>query len=166
MPEKDYNHLLLNWLKSAHAMETTLINMLDDQAERAAIFPEVADRLRKHREESKRHADMVESCIQRLGGDVSQVRKGMSKFMAEAQSKFLEAYDDTIVKDAIVSTSAEQFEIASYKAIIALAEKIGDDETTRVCKEILGEEEEMHKFLSSHLEELVGESYDRDMLAR
>ncbi len=164
MTEHDYNHLLLNWLKSAYAMENSLVNMLDNQAERASIFPEVATRLREHRKESQRHANMVEGCIKRLGGDVSQVRKGMSKLMGELQSKFLDAYQDTIVRDAIVGAASEQFEIASYKAIIALAEKLGDQKTVSVCEEILAEEEDMYHFLNDHLHDLVGESYERDVL--
>jgi ferritin-like metal-binding protein YciE len=164
MSEHDYNHLLINWLKSAYAMENSVVRMLDNQAERASLFPQVATRLSDHREESQRHANMIEGCIKRLGGDVSQVRKGMSKMMAELQSKFLDAYDDTIVRDAIVGAATEQFEIASYKAIIALAEKLGDQETINVCQEILEEEEEMYHFLNDHLQELVGESYERDVL--
>lgn len=164
MTEHDYQHLLLNWLKNAYAMETSVIKMLDDQAERATQFPDIADRLREHRQESQHHAQLVEGCIKRLGGDVSQFREGMSKMMGGIQSKFLDVYEDTIVRDAIVGAATEQFEIASYKAILALAEKIGDDESVRICKEILADEQEMYDFLNDHVHGLVGESYDRNML--
>jgi ferritin-like metal-binding protein YciE len=42
-------------------------------------------------------------------------------------------------------------EIASYKILIAAAEKLGDVETKRVLEEIVREEEEMAKWLESRL---------------
>lgn len=164
MAEKTYNELLINWLKSAYSMETRLVNTLENQAERASVFPELQSRLYGHREESQRHADMVKGCIERLGGDVSQIRTGVSKFLGEAQSKLLGAYGDSIVRDLIVASMVEQSEISSYRAIIALAENLDDTETVQTCQQILDEEEAMHSYLGDHLTDLVDQAYQQDLL--
>lgn len=164
MTTTNSHDLLVNWLKSAHAMETSLINMLENQAERATAFADIQSKLYEHREQSQRHADLLKGCIARLGGKVSQVRTGLSKFMGESQSLMLGAFGDSVVRDAIVGAMAEQMEISSYNAIIALAEQLNDEETVRICSEILEEEEEMHEFLNDHLKELVERGYERDLL--
>ena len=164
MATKDNTELLITWLKDVHALENTLANVLKNQGERAATFPEIQSRLYGHREESMRHANMVESCITRLGGDTSEVRAGLSKAFGEAQSKMLGGFEDSIVRDAIMGSAAEQLEIASYKSIIALAQKIGDGETVNICKQILEEEENMLGFLEDNLTGLVQNSFEMELL--
>ncbi len=166
MAKTNPHDLLVNWLKTAYSMETSLVNMLEDQAERASAFPEMQSRLYGHREQSQRHADLVKGCISRLGADVSQVRTGLAKFLGGTQSKLLGAYGDSIVRDAIVGSVAEQLEISSYNAIINLADKLNDEETVRVCSQILEEEKEMHAFFEDELANLVDQAYERDLLTK
>lgn len=163
MATTDNKDLLIKWLNGAYSLETTLVGMLENQADRASDFPDFQNRIQGHHEDTKRHANVVKGCISRLGGDVSEVRAGISKLFGEAQSQFLGAFGDSIIKDALVGATSEQFEIVSYKAIIALADKIGDDETSRVCKEILKEEEEMLEFFSKNIEEIVDQGLDRGL---
>lgn len=160
MAEKNYTEVLVDWLKSAHSIETTLVNVLENQAERADGFPDFQSRLRGHREASMRHAEMVKSCIERLGGDVSQVRAGMSKFMGDLQSKFMGTFSDSIVRDAVTGTMAEQLEISTYNAIVTLSNRIGEERTAEICQEILEEEEEMHDYLVNSVDELVNKAYE------
>ena len=164
MTRKDYDDLLVKWLKSAHALESTLASMLEEQAERASSFPEIKSRLQGHREESLRHANMVESCITDLGGDVSGLRTKVSKIFGDAQSKMLATYEDTLVRDMIVGLTSEQMEIASYRAIISLAKELGNNGVVDVCENILKDEEKMYDFLEENLEDVVVRSYELDLL--
>lgn len=164
MAEQNYTEILVDWLKNLHSIESSLVNMLENQAGRADAFPEFQSRLRGHREQSMRHEDMVKSCIERLGGDVSQVRAGMSKLMGEVQSKFVGAFDDAIVRDAVVGSVVEQLEISSYNAIITLADRIGEQRTVDICSEILEEEEEMYDYLTDNIENLVNQAYESGTL--
>ncbi len=164
MARKDYDELLVKWLKSAHALESTLANVLQNQAERASSFPEIQSRLYGHREESLRHANMVETCITELGGDVSGLRTQVSKLFGEAQSKMLATYEDTVVRDMIVGLTSEQMEIASYTAIITLAEELGNDRVVNICEDILQDEENMYDFLDENLEVVVRQSFEMDLL--
>lgn len=164
MAEKNHTEVLVDWLKNAYSIENTLVNVLENQAERADGFPDLQSRLRGHREASMRHADMVKNNIERLGGDVSQIRAGMSKFMGDLQSKFTGAFSDSIVRDAVTGAMAEQLEISTYNGIITLANRIGEERTVETCEEILEEEKEMHDYLNNSIEELVNKAYESNML--
>ena len=164
MAAKNHEELLLNWLQSVHALEVRLVNILEKQAERASAMPQLQQRLYGHREESQRHADLVRGCIERRGGEVSQIREGLSKFMGEVQSRLLGTFGDSVVRDAITGSMIEQSEIASYRAIITLADRLDDQQTVDVCKEILAEEEEMFSYFDDELNNLVNHAYDRKLL--
>jgi ferritin-like metal-binding protein YciE len=58
---------------------------------------------------------------------------------------------DEVVKASLATSAFEQMEIASYKILIAAAEKFGDMETKRVCESILREEEQMRDWLDEQL---------------
>lgn len=60
-------------------------------------------------------------------------------------------FDDEVVKNSLSDYAAENLEIASYRAIIALARELGDRETALLCEQILWEEEEMAAWLEEHL---------------
>ncbi len=164
MARNDNTELLINWLKSAHSLESTLANVLENQADRATSFPELQSRLYGHREESLRHANMVERCITELGGDVSAIRAQVSKLFGEAQSKMLGTFQDTVVRDLIVGITSEQMEISSYTAIITLAEELGENRVVEICEDILQDEENMYDFLEENLEEVVRRSFQMDLL--
>jgi ferritin-like metal-binding protein YciE len=90
---------LIAWLNDAYAMEQALIPVLENHAEDAKDFPDVA--------------------------------------------------------------AAESFEIASYRALIAAARALGDEETARVCEEILRDEERMAAWLTENLPRVVQETLHR-----
>lgn len=166
MAEKSYYDVLINWLKGAHTVETTLVNMLENQADRATEFPELRSHLQGHREASQRHAEMVRQCIEQLGGDVSELRTSVSKLFGEAQSRFLGVYGDSVVRDAIVGSVVEQVEISSYNAIIALAERLGENGVVDTCSEILEDEQRMLDYFNENLEDIVNDAYDADRLTK
>jgi ferritin-like metal-binding protein YciE len=100
---------------------------------------------------TEREQAEVEECIQRLGGDTSSVKAGMSKITGTLQGMSTGAAEDELVKNAISDYAGEQFEVASYRALVAAAEEIGDEETVRVCRENLREDEEMARWLEQQL---------------
>ena len=54
---------------------------------------------------------------------------------------------DELVKNVLHDYGTEHFEIACYTSLAAAAEELGDQETARVCREILRDEEAMAGFL-------------------
>jgi ferritin-like metal-binding protein YciE len=133
--------LLVDWLKDAYSLEKALTQVLDNQARRAEKFPHVHTKFIGHLEATRRHAQLVKGCLERYGEDVSRVKSGLAQIFGELQSQAMTSRPENVVRDSIMSAAAEQLEIGTYVAIISLARELGDDETVRICKEILEDEE-------------------------
>lgn len=149
------NDMVVAWLNDAHAMENALVQILEHQVKDAEQYPAVQSRLQLHLEQTRRHADMVESCVQRLGGSTSSIKSGMASLFGQIQALSTGAAEDEMVKNALADYAAENFEVASYRALIAAAESVGDTETASVCSQILAEDQEMANWIEANLPVLV-----------
>ena len=74
----------------------------------------------------------------------------------------LRLFYESRVKGGIASYAFENFEIASYKALIKAADMASQPEVSQVCKEILQEEIAMADWLSKHLDETTQQFLERD----
>ena len=68
---------------------------------------------------------------------------------------------DEMVKNSLADAAAEQFEIASYTALIGAAQELGDQHTVTVCQQILQDEQEMLSWLQQNLPSLVQTTMNR-----
>ena len=153
-----HQEMVVAWLNDAHAMENSLVQTLQQHAKDAKDFPQVQARLEQHIEETRRHAELVKGCVERLGSSTSSVKSGMATVMGTVQGMTTDMAGmakDSLVKNALADYGAEQFEVGSYRALIAGAQAIGDQETARVCQEILREDEAMAMWLDQQLPQLV-----------
>lgn len=148
---EEQKKVYLAWLKDAHAMELGLVSVLEKQAEDFKDDAQTASKIREHLEQTKKHAELVEECITRNGGEPSTVKDWGSKLSAAMQGMGMSFNDDLKVKDAHSSYAAEQFEIATYTLLSAAAEEFGDEATLEVCSQILEEEIDMANWLMEHL---------------
>ena len=152
---KDRRDTLIGWLNDAYAMEKGIIPVLENHVKDAEKFPEIQTRLRAHLEQTRRQADQVNMLVERLGGSTSAVKTTMGTIGGFFSGMSTGAAPDELVKNALADYSTEHFEIASYRALIAGAQALGETEVVRVCEQILREEEEMARWLESNLPMLV-----------
>ena len=150
--------MMLAWLNDAHAMEHSLIHTLEQRIKEAEGHPQIKARDEQHLAETRRHAELVQGCVERLGGKTSALKVGMSSAMGVAQGLATAVARDTLVKNFLADYSAEQLEVASYTALIAGAEALGDQETIAVCQQILREDMAMAEWLAQHLPAVVQET--------
>lgn len=153
---------LMDWLRDAHAMEEQAEKMLSATADRLEHYPELKAKILQHLEETRQQAELIRHCIERRGGDTSTTKDAMGKMMAMAQGMSGMFVSDEVVKVSLASYAFEHMEIASYKALIAAAEMVGDGETKRVCEQILPQEEAMAQWLADHLPATVMQFLGRD----
>jgi ferritin-like metal-binding protein YciE len=146
---------LMEWLRDAHAMERQAETMLSSLASRIEDYPDVKAKIEAHLDQTRRQTSLIESCIERRGGDASTIKDLAGKFMAFAQGVSGAFVGDEIIKGAMASYTFEQMEIAAYRILIAAAEQVGDPETSAVCARILREEEEMARWLQENLAPLT-----------
>ncbi len=142
---------LLQWLRDAHAMEKQAETMLTAQASRIESYPDLKAKIEEHLAETRRQSDMLQSCIERRGGDTSTLKDLLGKFAAMGQGLGGAVMDDEVIKGSMASYTFEHMEIAAYQVLIATAEACSDLETAAVCQRILAEEMAMATWLSENL---------------
>lgn len=155
---KEKKKLLLAWLNDAYAMEKALIPILEHHARDARDYPHIRARDLDHLEQTRHHADLVKGCIERLGESPSTTKTALGSLIGTMNSVATGPFEDELVKNFLSDYAAEHLEIASYKALIAAAQEVGDRETALVCEQILWEEEDMARWLEENLPMAVRET--------
>lgn len=150
--------LFVAWLNDAHGMENTLIEVLEHHIKDAKDSPPIQAKLQQHLEKTKLHAELVKGCVEKLGSHTSAVKTGIAKLFGQMQALSTGSARDEMMKNALADYAAENFEIASYTALIHAAQELGEQETARVCQQILQDEEEMAKWLQQQLPTVVRQS--------
>jgi ferritin-like metal-binding protein YciE len=152
----------LEWLRDAHAMEEQAQQMLALTASRLDDFPELKQQLERDRQRSHRQAAMLKQCIARHDTDTSLFKDIAARVVAVGQGISGMFVGDVVVKAALAVYTFKHMEIASYKILIAAAEKVGDFETKRGCEEALQQEREMVDWLEQTIPGITLRFLDRD----
>jgi ferritin-like metal-binding protein YciE len=154
---------LIQYLNEAYSKEKELETALEAHIP-LATRATYRKRLQQHLQETKRHGRDVERRIKQLGGNgtaeiAATVQATAAKALALAQGP-LHAVRGTSeaerqLKNAKTEYANEAEEIATYTAIEALAESVGDRETAQLARAIRREEERMGSFLERLIPQLT-----------
>jgi ferritin-like metal-binding protein YciE len=147
--------LIVDWLNDAHGMENSLIQILEHQIKDADDYPQVQAKLQQHLEQTRHHAELVKGCVERLGSSTSALKTGMSSLFGQMQALSTGPAKDEMMKNALADYAAENFEVASYTALIRAAQDLGDQQTASVCQQILQEDQAMANWIQQNLQSLV-----------
>lgn len=158
----DRREMLVTWLNDAYSMEKALVPVLKNHAKDAEEYPEVRERDLQHMEETKRHAELVEECLGRLGEKPSGVKSMMGEIMGRFQALSTEPFQDEMMKNFLADYATEQFEIASYKSLAAAARHLGEEEIASTCERILEDEERMAEWLDRNMARAVETTFRDD----
>lgn len=150
---------LVQYLSEAYGKEKELETSLQAHIAMTTRAP-YKKRLQEHLRETKRHAKDVERRIKKLGGGGVSTQTLVGKTLAAAKGPMHmirgTGEQEKMLKNAKTEYFSEHEEIATYRAIEAFAEKVGDRETAKLAREILREEERMAKFLERQIKTLAG----------
>jgi len=149
--------LLVDWLNDAYAMEKALIPVLENHAKDAKDHPMVKAKDEEHLAETRRHAELVEECLARLGEKPSSTKQMLGSIFGMLQAPMTGLAGDEIVKNFLTDFAAENFEIACYEALVHAATEFGEPEIAATCRQILEEERRMAQWLQDHLPQIVSE---------
>ena len=150
------NELIVSWLDDALAMENALAVVLKHRISDAKDFPAVEEMDRQHLAETLNHAELVKQCIARLGAKPSTAKSLFGTIFGAVQAPMTGLARDEVVKNCLVDHAAEQFEVASYAALIAAANEVGDAETASFCERIMAEDQAMADRILQGLPAVVG----------
>lgn len=151
----------LSWLNDAYAMERDIEKVLESHADDAKDYPNIQSKIRQHLEVTRSQAERVKGVIERLGGDVSTIKTGMSKLMGMIKGASTELAKDQLIKNALAEYATEYFEIASYKSLVAAARRLGDQQAVETFEQIIKEEEEMALWLDQQLPTVTQEMMEK-----
>lgn len=128
------------YLADAHAIEEQAIGLLERAANSGCVDAELAGIFAAHLEETYRHRDVIEERLNALGGDPSTLKDAMMRLGALNWASFFRAHPDTAGKLTGFAFAFEHLEIGGYEQLRRVAERAGDDQTTRMVADILVEE--------------------------
>jgi ferritin-like metal-binding protein YciE len=141
--------LVLRWLNDAYAMEQGIVRTLENHAKDAQGNSALSKLIHDHIETSQRQAEHVERAIERLGGDISQLKSAGSQALNVMKELPMAFAGDELIKNALADFATEHFEIASYTSLMTAADLMGDQELVTMCRDIIAEEQAMADALRS-----------------
>ncbi|WP_397459119.1 ferritin-like domain-containing protein [Pseudomonas asplenii] len=146
---------VLDWLRDAHAMEQQAEKMLKAQSERLEHYPQLKARIDQHIQETLGQQQLIDECLERLGGSSSTLKDLGGKLMAFGQAVGGSLMSDEVIKGAMAGYVFENMEIASYTVLRTAAQEAGDAQTQAACEKILPQEVAMAEWLLEKLPELT-----------
>jgi ferritin-like metal-binding protein YciE len=154
----DRDQKLVQYLNEAYGKEKELEAALQAHIGMTSRAP-YRKRLQQHLRETKAHARQVERRIKRIGGDPQMLQRlaGQATAALKGQVHALRgsSEDEKVLKNAKTEYSEEAEEIATYTAIEAFAENVGDRDTAKLARGIRREEERMAKYLEGLIPQLT-----------
>ncbi len=147
--------IYITGLKNAHALEKQAVQLLERQIERIENYPEMAARLKSHAEESQVQAQRLEQILERHGTSHSALKDFGTGLMGNLAAMAHAPMQDEILKNTFANYAFEHFEIASYRALMEMAQAAGDQEGIGLLQQSLQEEVKMAEFVGQNLPQTV-----------
>jgi ferritin-like metal-binding protein YciE len=147
--------IFVTGLRNAHAMENQALSIMKPQISRIENYPDVRQRLERHVSETERQINRLEGVLEALGENKSSL-----KDMALSLGGSMAAIGHTIAPDEILKNNFanfafENYEIAAYKSLIALAEQAGNSQAIGILTQNLKEEQDMADWLDQNIESVT-----------
>lgn len=140
LPKDVVASVFVTGLKNAHAVEHQALALIGRQLDHLSHYPDVADHLRMHRGETEQQIVRLEDLL----GDFNESRSvlkdaalTLSGNMAALAHVFA---PDEILKNSFANFAFENFEAASYKSLIAMADIGGFGSAVPLLTQSLNEE--------------------------
>lgn len=156
MPDHNtVRHIFVDGLRNAHAVEHQALALMDRQIDHLANYPEVEARLREHRAETEQQIARLDEILESLNESASGLKDAALTISGNLAAIAHTFAPDEILKNSFANFAFENFEIASYKGLITVAE-IGDyaNAIPHLTK-TLQEEQAMARFCDEVLPEVT-----------
>jgi ferritin-like metal-binding protein YciE len=142
-------------LKNAHALEHQALALMDRQMEHLANYADVEQQLRMHRGETERQIQRLETILEGMGDSPSMLKDAAMHFTGNMAAMSHMLAPDEILKNSFANYAFESFEVASYSALVIMAEEGGFDAALPLLNETLREEQMMQEWVAKTLPVVV-----------
>ena len=148
-------NIFVTGLQNAHAVEKEAIQLMNRQLERFENYPEISDLLRTHLRETEEQVRRLDEMLHTFGEDRSLLKDMATQFMANMAAAGHMPMADEVLKNTFANHAFENFEIASYKSLIAMAEAAGHQKFIPALQETLREEEKTAQAIYDSIETIT-----------
>jgi ferritin-like metal-binding protein YciE len=143
--------IYITGLRNAHALEAQAIQLTTRQAERLENYPEMRARLREHAEESRRQQERLDKLLQGQDSSPSMLKDLATSITGNLAAVTHALTQDEVLKNTFANYAFEHFEIASYRALIEMAQQAGDTAAPAMLQQSLEEELQMADWIEQNL---------------
>jgi ferritin-like metal-binding protein YciE len=140
-------------LRNQHAVENEALSLMNRQLERLENYPALAERMRQHVRETEEQARRLEELLGAFDTSHSSFKDTVASIGANLAALGHSMAPDEIIKNSLANFAFENYEIASYKALLVLAEACGHSGGQSALQQSLREEQDMAQFIDSHLKD-------------
>jgi ferritin-like metal-binding protein YciE len=143
--------LFVDGLKNAHALENQALSIMNRQVERLDSYPELSARLRRHITETETQMQRIEQLLDGMGESHSSLKDAALSLGGNLAALGHAFAGDEVLKNSFADLAFENFEIASYKSLLTLAEAGGSQGAMPLLQTTLNEEQEMAAWLNEQI---------------
>ena len=143
--------LFITGLKNAHAVEKQALSIMTPQIARIEHYPEVADRLRLHVDETNGQIARLDEILAAFDTSASALKDTALSMTGGMAAITHSVAGDEIVKNSFANYAFEHFEIAAYKSLLTMAEDGGFGSATSLLQQSLREEQDMAAWIDEAL---------------
>jgi len=145
-------------IKDVYWAEKHLVKTLPKMA-KAATSAELKEAFTNHLEETKGHVERLDQVFELLE-ERPQAKKceAMEGITKEGEGIIEETEDGTSTRDVgliLAGQKVEHYEIATYGGLVQLAKNLGRDDVAEILDQILNEEKEADKLLTTVAEDSI-----------
>ena len=143
--------VFITGLQNAHAVENQALSLMDRQLDRLVRYPEIAERLLAHRLETEDQIRRLDDILGSLGQRASGFKDMALGFMGNLAAMGNVMASDEVLKNQFVNAAFENFEVASYTSLLALAEAAELPTAADLLRQTLQEEVAMAAWVQESL---------------
>lgn len=150
-PSDPITALFITGLRNAHGVEKQALSIMTPQVSRIEHYPEVADRLRRHIEETNGQLARLDELLASFDTSGSALKDAALSFTGTMAALAHTPAGDEILKNSFANYAFEHFEIAGYMSLLTLAEVGGFANANAPLQQSLKEEQDMAEWIGESL---------------
>lgn len=137
--------------RNLHAVEKQALSIMTPQVARIEQYPELADRLRQHIDETNAQVDRLDQILDSVGTESSGLKDLALSLSGGMAAAVHSVAGDEVLKNSFANYAFEHFEIASYKSLMTMADDVGIVSAGPLLQTSLREEQDMAEWLDRSL---------------
>jgi ferritin-like metal-binding protein YciE len=149
------HNIFITGVVNAHALEKEALQIMQRQVERLERYPEMSQLLQTHIRETEEQIRRIDEILHAHGEDRSLLKDTITQIMGNMAAIAHVPMADEILKDTFANHAFENFEIAAYTSLIAMAHAAGHSVHVPALEQTLSEERKMAKAVHDMIEPIT-----------